>query len=88
MAELQGLAGAFEGLDHGVVQLVSDFDLLRDPARFGAEFDLVDVLARTSGRPLSMTWLQRDPGQFTAWFQIAFPLLEKWLLKNKMELQN
>lgn len=33
-------------------------------------------------------WLQRDPGQFTAWFQIAFPLLEKWLLKNKMELQN
>lgn len=62
VAELQGLAGAFEGLGHGVVQLVSDFDLLRDPGRFGAEFDLVDTLARASGRPLSMTWLQRDPG--------------------------
>jgi len=61
-AELETLASAFQGLNHGVVQLVSDFDLLRDPARFGPEFDLVEVLARTSGRPLSMTWLQRDPG--------------------------
>ncbi|HEY0679349.1 MAG TPA: isopentenyl-diphosphate Delta-isomerase [Chitinophagaceae bacterium] len=29
-----------------------------------------------------------EPGAFTAWFHIAMPLLEKWLLKNKMELQN
>lgn len=28
------------------------------------------------------------PETFTAWFHIALPLLEKWLLKNKMELQN
>jgi len=61
-AELTGLAAAFQGLGHGVVQLVSDFDLLRDPARFDPEFDLVEALARASGRPLSMTWLQRDPG--------------------------
>jgi N-acyl-D-aspartate/D-glutamate deacylase len=61
-AELSGLAAAFQGLGHGVVQLVSDFDLLRDPARFDPEFDLVEALARASGRPLSMTWLQRDPG--------------------------
>jgi N-acyl-D-aspartate/D-glutamate deacylase len=61
-AELTGLATAFQGLGHGVVQLVSDFDLLRDPARFDPEFDLVEALARASGRPLSMTWLQRDPG--------------------------
>ena len=61
-AELTGLAGAFEGLGHGVVQRVSDFDLLRDPGRFAPEFDLVEALARASGRPLSMTWLQRDPG--------------------------
>ena len=38
-----------------------------DPPRLGeldfdAEFDLVEQLARASGRPLSMTWLQRDPG--------------------------
>ena len=61
-AELEGLATAFDGLRHGVVQLVSDFDLLRGADRFTAEFDLVETLARASGRPLSMTWLQRDPG--------------------------
>ena len=61
-AELTGLASTFEGLGHGVVQLVSDFDLLRGAERFDAEFDLVEALARASGRPLSMTWLQRDPG--------------------------
>jgi N-acyl-D-aspartate/D-glutamate deacylase len=61
-AELTGIARAFEGLNHGVVQMVSDFDLLRGPERFDAEFDLLEQLARASGRPLSMTWLQRDPG--------------------------
>jgi N-acyl-D-aspartate/D-glutamate deacylase len=61
-AELTGLAAAFEGLDHGVLQVVSDFDLLRDPSRFNPEFDLVEAMARTSGKKLSMTWLQRDPG--------------------------
>jgi N-acyl-D-aspartate/D-glutamate deacylase len=61
-AELTGLARAFEGLQHGVVQVVSDFDLLRAADRFHAEFDLVEALAKASGRPLSMTWLQRDPG--------------------------
>ena len=61
-AELCGIASAFEGLSHGVIQMVSDFDLLRGPERFDAEFDLVEHMARASGRPLSMTWLQRDPG--------------------------
>ena len=85
-AELTGIAGAFAGINHGVVQVVSDFDLMQDlatprplqghppegalPARggpspgpgFDAEFDLVEQLARASGKPLSMTWLQRDPG--------------------------
>jgi N-acyl-D-aspartate/D-glutamate deacylase len=61
-AELCGIAKAFEGLDHGVIQMVSDFDLLKGPERFDAEFDLVEQLARAAGRPLSMTWLQRDPG--------------------------
>ena len=61
-AELTGIARAFEGLHHGVVQVVSDFDLLRGAERFDLEFDLVEALARASGRPLSMTWLQRDPG--------------------------
>jgi N-acyl-D-aspartate/D-glutamate deacylase len=61
-AELAGLAGAFHGLDHGVVQVVSDFNLLQGPTGFDTEFDLVELLASASGRPLSMTWLQRDPG--------------------------
>ena len=60
--ELVGLAKAFEGLNHGVVQVVSDYNLLQDPGEFDAEFDLVEALARNSGRPLSLTWLQRDPG--------------------------
>jgi len=45
-----------------VVQLVSDFDVLHSPQRFDTEFDLVEQLAIASGRPLAMTWLQRDPG--------------------------
>ncbi len=60
--ELIGLAQAFVGLQHGVVQVVSDYNLLQGPGQFDAEFDLVDALARASGRPLSLTWLQRDPG--------------------------
>lgn len=32
--------------------------------------------------------MSEQPDEFTAWFHIAFPLLEKWLLKNKMELEN
>jgi N-acyl-D-aspartate/D-glutamate deacylase len=61
-AELTGLAGAFAGLGHGVLQLVSDFDLMRSPERFGPEFDLVEQLARASGRPLSMTLAAAGPG--------------------------
>ncbi len=61
-AELCGIATAFEGLGHGVVQMVSDFDVLRGPERFDGEWALVEQLARAAGRPLSMTWLQRDPG--------------------------
>jgi N-acyl-D-aspartate/D-glutamate deacylase len=61
-AELVGLASAFEGVTHGVLQVVSDFDLLQGPQRFDAEFDLVEQMAQASGKPLSMTWLQRDPG--------------------------
>ena len=60
--ELRGLASAFEGLEHGVIQVVSDFDVLKGPGRFDEEFQLVEDMAQTSGRPLSMTWLQRDPG--------------------------
>ncbi|MEY3639194.1 MAG: D-aminoacylase, partial [Pseudomonadota bacterium] len=49
-------------LSHGVVQMVSDYNLLKGPAEFEAEFDLVEAIAKTSGKSLSLTWLQRDPG--------------------------
>ena len=61
-AELSGLAQAFQGLSHGVVQMVSDYNLLKGPTEFEAEFDLVEAIAKASGKSLSLTWLQRDPG--------------------------
>ena len=69
-AELRALASAFHGLDHGVIQLVNDFDVLRGAthedaaakARFDAEFAHIRGMAHSAGRPVSMTWLQRDPG--------------------------
>ena len=60
--ELAELARTLHGRHHGVLQLVSDFDLLHGPQHFDREFDLIELMARESGRPLSMTWLQRDPG--------------------------
>lgn len=60
--ELTGIAKAFEGVKHGVVQVVSDYDLMQGPERFDAEFDLVEDLAKVSGKPLSVSWMQRDPG--------------------------
>jgi len=60
--ELRALAQAFEGLGHGVIQIVSDFNLLHGPAEFDVEFDVVELLAQASGKPVSLTWLQRDPG--------------------------
>jgi N-acyl-D-aspartate/D-glutamate deacylase len=65
--ELEALGAAFRGLGHGVLQAVSDFDMDRGPARFDAEFDLLEAMARASGgRPLSVSTLQRDvePGQW------------------------
>ncbi len=59
--ELVGLAQAFAGLDHGVLQAVSDFDMMRGPERFDPEFDLLeDMVAASGGRPLSISTMQRD----------------------------
>lgn len=65
--ELVGIARAFEGLDHGVVQAVSDFDMAVSEERFDPEFDLVERMAEAAGgRPLSVSLMQRDmaPGQW------------------------
>jgi N-acyl-D-aspartate/D-glutamate deacylase len=62
--ELVALAGAYQGLSYRVMHAVSDFDCMRgDPAgqraRFDAEYDLLEAVARTTGRPLALTWLER-----------------------------
>lgn len=59
--ELIGLAEAFVGLDHGILQAVSDFDMHLGDARFDAEWNLVEAMAKAAGgRPLSVSLMQRD----------------------------
>ncbi|UTW58277.1 amidohydrolase family protein [Kordiimonas sp. SCSIO 12603] len=69
--ELMGIASAFDGLDHGVLQAVNDFDLEREDAgAFDREFDLLEEFVDASGgRPFSISLMQRDfaPQQ---WHQI------------------
>jgi N-acyl-D-aspartate/D-glutamate deacylase len=68
--ELAGIAAAFQGRARGVMQAVSDFDMMRGAERFDAEFDLLEAMVIASGgRPLSISTMQRDhaPNQ---WRQI------------------
>ncbi|HRI64408.1 MAG TPA: amidohydrolase family protein [Polyangium sp.] len=58
--ELAGIVKAFHGLSHGVVQAVSDFDLMQGPERFHPEFDLLERMAASAGKPLSVSTMQRD----------------------------
>jgi N-acyl-D-aspartate/D-glutamate deacylase len=59
--ELAGIAAAFAGLGHGVVQAVSDFDLAKGPDGFDAEFDVLERMAEgAAGHPLSISLMQRD----------------------------
>jgi len=59
--ELIGLARAFEGLPHGVLQAVSDFDMAVSEERFDPEFDVLEEMARAAaGHPLSISLMQRD----------------------------
>lgn len=59
--ELVGIASAFEGLDHGVMQVVNDFDMLRPGETFETEFDLMEAFFRAGhGRPGSMSLMERD----------------------------
>lgn len=59
--ELGGIAKAFEGLGHGVLQAVSDFDMEKSAARFDEEFDVLERMAEAAGgHPLSISLMQRD----------------------------
>jgi N-acyl-D-aspartate/D-glutamate deacylase len=60
-AELEGIAQAFDGMPHGVLQAVNDFNLEREGDMFDEEFDLLENFARaTNGRPFSLSLMQRD----------------------------
>lgn len=65
--ELTGIATAFDGLDHGVLQIVNDFNLEREGDQFDDEFAIVEAFVRAGGRPASISLMQRDmaPDQWT-----------------------
>ena len=59
--ELVGIAQAFKGLQHGVLQAVNDFDMVRPEDNFDREFDIMEAYFHASGgRPGSMSLMQRD----------------------------
>jgi N-acyl-D-aspartate/D-glutamate deacylase len=59
--ELAGICEAFVGLDHGILQAVSDFDMAQGDERFDAEFDVLEKMAEaTKGHTLSISLSQRD----------------------------
>ncbi|MEM9068616.1 MAG: amidohydrolase family protein [Myxococcota bacterium] len=59
--ELAGIAEAFAGLGHGVLQAVSDFDMAQSDDRFHPEFDLLEqMVAASGGHGLSISTMQRD----------------------------
>jgi N-acyl-D-aspartate/D-glutamate deacylase len=60
-AELAGIAEAFHGLGHGILQAVSDFDMEKGDERFDGEFDVLEaMLAASGGHPLAVSLSQRD----------------------------
>lgn len=58
--ELRGLAEELGAAGHGVLQAVSDFDMLEGPQGFEGEFDLLEAMADASRRPMSLSLMQRD----------------------------
>ncbi|MHA7872454.1 MAG: N-acyl-D-amino-acid deacylase family protein [Hyphococcus sp.] len=59
--ELTALAGALADLDHGVLQIVNDFNLEREGDQFDAEFNIVEAFVRAGrGKPASISLMQRD----------------------------
>lgn len=59
--ELAGIAKAFVGLDHGVLQAVSDFDVMHGDEHFEREMGvLTAMLEAAGGRPMSISTMQRD----------------------------
>ncbi|KPK53542.1 MAG: amidohydrolase [Myxococcales bacterium SG8_38_1] len=59
--ELAGIAEAFKGLNHGVLQAVSDFNIMHGDEHFDAEWGVLEqMLGAAGGRPMSVSTMQRD----------------------------
>ena len=59
--ELTGIASAFAERDHGVLQAVSDFDMVRPDPDFDAEWDLLSAYFRAAPNAKgSISLMQRD----------------------------
>jgi len=59
--ELAGIAEAFKGLNYGVLQAVSDFNILHGDEHFDAEWGVLEQMLRAAGgRPMSVSTMQRD----------------------------
>lgn len=58
--ELAGIAGALRRSGKGVIQMISDAYLTADDAFADSELELIEHLARTTGRRLSFTVQQTD----------------------------
>ena len=68
--ELAAIAHALTGVGRGVLQAVSDFDMAVSPQRFDPEFDLLEEMSRVSGRPLSISLLQRIGAATDQWRRV------------------
>ncbi len=59
--ELAGIAEAFVGLDHGVLQAVNDFNILDGNEHFEREWAVLQGMVEAAGgRPMSVSCMQRD----------------------------
>lgn len=59
--ELAGIARAFDGLGYGVLQAVSDFNVMHGDEHFDTEWGVLEqMLAAAGGRPMSVSTMQRD----------------------------
>jgi N-acyl-D-aspartate/D-glutamate deacylase len=59
--ELAGIASAMDGIDHGILQAVNDFNLERDGDQFDTEFGILESYAKAAnGKPFSLSLMQRD----------------------------
>lgn len=68
--ELTSIAGVLKDLPYRILSAVNDFDTFKGPAKFDAEFDLMEKMARAAGRPMTLTTLERL-GDAEQWQRVA-----------------